>query len=411
MTPFLQFAIALAFFITTAKLGGYLSIRIGQPAVLGELIMGIILGPSVLHLLNIPYFTDQHLLDVIHLMAEMGVLLLMFLAGLDLHISDLLRSGKVALLAGTLGVITPLGFGTLTGVLFSMEFQPAIFIGLILSATSVSISAQTLMELKVLRSRVGVGLLGAAVFDDILVLLCLSVFTALTQTESGAGLIRILSIVLKMVFFLGIASVIGRWALPKLSRRISDLPVSQGLIGFTFVTILLYGWSAEMIGQMAAITGAFLAGLWFGRTPEKERIHNGIAILAYGVFVPVFFINIGLSVNARELNWESGLLMLVLVVVAVISKVLGSGYGAFLGGFTRREALQLGVGMMSRGEVGLIVAAIGIEQGLIQDSTFSAVVGVVILTTLLTPLILRALFPKNQAAMAKAKNTSGGDGS
>jgi len=225
----------------------------------------------------------------------------------------LLRSGKVALLAGTLGVITPLGFGTLTGVLFSMEFQPAIFIGLILSATSVSISAQTLMELKVLRSRVGVGLLGAAVFDDILVLLCLSVFTALTQTESGAGLIRILSIVLKMVFFLGIASVIGRWALPKLSRRISDLPVSQGLIGFTFVTILLFGWSAEMIGQMAAITGAFLAGLWLGRTPEKERIHNGIATIAYGVFVPVFFINIGLSANARELTWESGLLMLVML--------------------------------------------------------------------------------------------------
>lgn len=404
MTPFLQLAITLALIITAAKLGGYLSYRIGQPAVLGELIFGIILGPSVLNFLDLPYFTDQHLPEVIHQMAEMGVLLLMFLAGLELHLSDLVRSGKVAALAGSFGVILPLVLGTVTGVLFAMDIQPAIFIGLILSATSVSISAQTLMELKVLRSRVGVGLLGAAVFDDILVLLGLSIFIALTQPESSAGLTSILWIVLQMVLFLGIASAIGWWAFPRVSRRIGKLPVSQGLIAFAFVVILLYGWTAETMGHMAAITGAFLAGLWFGRTPEKERVHNGIAAIAYGIFVPVFFINIGLSANARELTWASVLLMLVMLLVAVVSKVLGSGYGAILGGLTRREAVQLGVGMMSRGEVGLIVAAIGIQEGLIQPSTFSAVVGVVILTTLLTPLLLRALFPRSQTSQAKARN-------
>ena len=408
MTPFLQLAITLALIITAAKLSGYLSYRIGQPAVLGELIVGIILGPSGLNFLDMPYFTDQHLPETIHQMADMGVLLLMFLAGLELHLSDLLRSGKVAALAGTFGVILPLGLGTVTGVLFAMDIQPAIFIGLILSATSVSISAQTLMELKVLRSRVGVGLLGAAVFDDILVLLGLSVFTALTQPISGVGFTSILWIVLKMVLFLGIASAIGWWAIPRLSHRIGNLPISQGLIAFAFVVILLYGWTAEMMGHMAVITGAFLAGLWLGRTPEKERIHNGIAAIAYGIFVPVFFINIGLSANARELTWESGLMMLGMVLVAVISKVLGAGYGAILGGFTRREALQLGVGMMSRGEVGLIVAAIGIEQSLIQPRAFTAVVGVVILTTLLTPLLLRALFPKRQTAQHKTLNTSEG---
>jgi Kef-type K+ transport system membrane component KefB len=265
------------------------------------------------------------------------------------------------------------------------------------------------MELKVLRSRMGVGLLGAAVFDDILVLLGLSVFTALTQPGSSSGLVSILSIILKMAFFLGIASAIGWWLFPRLSHRASGLPVSQGLISFSFVTILLYGWSAEIIGQMAAITGAFLAGLWLGRTPEKERIHNGIATIAYGVFVPVFFINIGLAANARELDGESALLMLVMVLVAVVSKVLGSGYGAILGGFTRREAVQLGVGMMSRGEVGLIVAAIGVEQGLLQDKVFAAVVGVVIITTLLTPPLLRVLFPENQRSQAKARTSLGGD--
>jgi len=408
MTSFLQLAIALTIIISAAKLGGYLSYRIGQPSVLGELMVGIILGPSVMNFLNFPYFMDEHLPEVIHQMAEMGVLLLMFLAGLDLHLSDLLKSGKVAALAGSLGVVLPLALGTGTGLLFSMNAQSSLFVGLILSATSVSISAQTLMELKVLRSRVGIGLLGAAVFDDILVLLGLSIFTALMQPALGSGFISILWIVVKMIFFLGVASLLGWWIFPRLSRLITSLPISQGLIAFAFVIILFYGWTAETIGQMAAITGAFLAGLWFGRTTEKKRLHSGIATIAYGVFVPVFFINIGLSANARELTGESGLLMLVLVLVAVISKVLGSGSGALLGGFTRREALQLGVGMISRGEVGLIIAAVGIEEGLIQPSVFSAIVGVVILTTVITPILLKVLYPKSKKVQINTQNTPGG---
>jgi Kef-type K+ transport system membrane component KefB len=405
MTSFLQLSLALALIIVAAKLGGYLSYRIGQPVVLGELFVGIILGPSVLNFLSLPYFSDQHLPEVIHQMAEMGVLLLMFLAGLELHLSDLLHSGKVSALAGTLGVILPLALGIITGLLFAMDMQAAIFVGLILSATSVSISAQTLMELKVLRSRVGVGLLGAAVFDDILVLLGLAIFTALVQPETGSGFLSILWIVLKMALFLGIATVVGWWAFPKLSLRVNRLPISQGLIAFAFVTMLLYGWMAETVGQMAAITGAFVAGLCFSHTSERERIHHGIATIAYGVFVPVFFINIGLSANARELTWQSGLLMLVMVVVAVAGKVMGAGAGAFWAGLTRKESIQLGVGMISRGEVGLIVAAIGIQQGLIHKDIFAAIVGVVILTTVLTPILLRAQFPKKPPVPAKAQNS------
>jgi Na+:H+ antiporter len=409
MTPFLQLAIALVLIISAAKVGGYLSFRIGQPAVLGELLFGIILGPSVLNILSIPYFTDLHLPEVIHHMAELGVLMLMFLAGLELHLSDLLRSGKVAVLAGTLGVFLPLALGIASGLLFAMDVQAAIFVGLILSATSVSISAQTLMELKVLRSRVGIGLLGAAVLDDALVLLGLSVFTALTHPGSDFGIGSFLWIILKMGFFIAIASAFGWWLLPKLNHRISTLPVSQGLIAFTFVIMLLFGWVAEVVGGMAAITGAFLAGLWFSRTNEKERIQSSMATIAYAIFVPVFFINIGLSTNARELTWESGLLLLVMVVVAVVGKVFGSGLGAFLGGFLPREAIQLGVGMVSRGEVGLIVAAVGIEEGLIKQDIFSAVVGVVILTSILTPILLRMLFPKVKAAHQKLQASAEGD--
>jgi len=384
--------ISLAIIITAAKVGGYVSYRLGQPAVLGELLVGILLGPSIVNFLNFSYFTDSHLPEVVHEMAEIGVLLLMFLAGLDLHLPDLLRSGKVSGLAGTLGVVFPVLLGTGTGLLFSMDLQSAVFTGLILAATSVSISAQTLMELKAIRTKVGTGLLGAAVFDDILVILGLSIFTAMSQPASGGGFGEIMLVVLEMLLYLVTTCVIGWLVFPRLARLIHAQPISQGLIAFVFVTILLYGWFAETTGQMAAITGAFIAGLWFGRTSLKEQIGRGISTIAYGIFVPVFFVNIGLSANFQAMTLSGLALLAAMVLVAIVGKVFGAGLGARLGGLTYREALQLGVGMMSRGEVGLIVASVGVKEGLVQAGEFSAVVGVVILTTILTPVMLRWLF-------------------
>ncbi len=406
MTPFLQLSLSLAIIIVAAKAGGYISYRLGQPSVLGELVVGILLGPSVLDLLHLPYFSDTHLTEVVHDFAEIGVLFLMFIAGLDLHLSDLAKSGKVAALGGVFGVVFPLALGMAVGLAFSLDQQSAIFVGLILAATSVSISAQTLMELNVLRSRVGISMLGAAVFDDVLVVLGLSVFSAVILSGTEGSLLSILEIVLRMALFLGIATTLGFWLLPRLSRRIDRLPISQGLIAFTVVMILLFGWTAEELGHMAAITGAFLAGLVFARSPVKERIEGGISALAYGLFVPIFFINVGLQTNARELGGDILWLFLAMTVVAVIGKVLGVGLGAILSGFNRREALQLGIGMMSRGEVGLIVASVGIAEGAIPNSTFSAVVGVVIVTTLLTPPLLRMSFRKSSPESSSGPGTA-----
>jgi Kef-type K+ transport system membrane component KefB len=406
MTPFLQLSLSLAIIIAAAKAGGYISYRLGQPSVLGELVVGILLGPSVLDVLHLPYFSDTHLTEVIHEFAEIGVLFLMFIAGLDLHLSDLVKSGKVAALSGTLGVVFPLASGLAVGLAFSMDKQSAIFVGLILAATSVSISAQTLMELNVLRSRVGISMLGAAVFDDILVVLGLSIFSAIILSGTESSLLSILEIVLRMALFLGIAATLGFWLLPRFSQRVDRLPISQGLIAFTVVMILLYGWAAEELGHMAAITGAFLAGLVFARSPVKERIQSGLSALAYGIFVPIFFIDVGLQTNARELSGDILWLFLAMTVVAVIGKVLGVGLGAVLSGFNRREALQLGIGMMSRGEVGLIVASVGIAEGAIPNSTFSAVVGVVIVTTLLTPPLLRMSFRKSSIEPSSGSGTA-----
>lgn len=412
MTPFIQLALALVILITAAKLGGYASIKFGQPSVLGELIAGLIIGPSVLNMLHWPFFTDEHLGETIAQFAELGVLLLMFIAGLDLHLSDLAQSSKVSALAGTLGVIFPVAMGYGLAQLFGLDSLPALFIGLILAATSVSISAQTLIELNVLRSRVGIGLLGAAVFDDILVVLGLSVVVALAS-DVGSGLVGVGLIVVWMGLYLAGAIVLGLWLIPGLTRRIDNWPISQGVIAFTFTMCLLYAWAAEAVGGMAAITGAFVAGLMFGRSPLKSRIETGISTLAYGLFVPIFFVNVGLSANAKELTGENLWLVVTMIVVAVVSKILGAGLGARLSGFTNLESLQLGVGMMSRGEVGLIVAALGISQNIIGPDVFSAVVGVVIITTLLTPPALRSLFrrdatPKTAAPTKETQSSGGG---
>ena len=390
---FLNFILALTIIIVVAKASGYVSIRFGQPSVLGELLAGIVLGPTLLDMVHgWPIFHGDELLgESITLLAEIGVILLMMLAGLELHLNDLAKSGKVSALSGTLGVVLPLVMGFGTAVLFGASNESAVFIGLTLSATSVSISAQTLLELKVLRSRVGLALLGAAVFDDILVILALSLATILIA-DAGGGLLTIVITVLRMIGYLAAASAIGVFVLPRLVMVVQRLPISQGLIALALVLCLLYAWAAEVIGGMATITGAFLLGLFLARLPAKERIESGIVTMAYGFFVPIFFVNIGLEVNMRAISGTAWWLALVITAVAVFSKIAGCGLGAKLTGFSNREALQLGIGMVSRGEVGLIVASFALIEGLISQESFSIVVFMVIVATLLTPPMLRAAF-------------------
>lgn len=395
---FLNFILALVIVIVAAKLGGYISTRFRQPSVLGELLAGLVLGPTVFDMLHAwPIFAESETLDVsLGLMAEMGVILLMLLAGLELHLDELLKSGKVAAFAGVLGVIVPMALGYGTAIFFGVPQVEALFMALTLAATSVSISAQTLMELHVLRSRVGLGLLGAAVFDDILVILLLSISAILAggAAAGGGGVGAVLSTVAGMVVYLVVAVALGFWLLPRLAYWVNRLPISQGMIAFVLVTCLIYAWAAEELGGMAAITGAFMVGLFLARTPFREQMEQGISVMAYGFFVPIFFVNIGLEVNMRAIGADLLLFALVFTVIAVISKIVGSGGGALLGGMNPKESLQLGIGMVSRGEVGLIVAAFALSQGVLSEGQFSVAIFMVIIATLVTPPMLRAAFAR-----------------
>ena len=392
MLPFLQLVFALAIIIAAAKLGGYLSQRLRQPTVAGKVLIGLILGPSLLNLLRWPMFTDPHLGETISRLAELGVLLLMFIAGLELHLSDLTKSGKVAVIAGTLGFALTMGLGAALAMAFSFAPRQALFFGLLLAPTSIGISAQTLMELGMLRSRVGVGLLGAAAMDDSLAVLGVSLFLALSGSGSAEGLASGSLVLLRMLLYLLVASALGIWLIPRLSRFVERLPVSQGLFAFAFVTMLVYAWAAEVLGGMAAIIGAFMAGLFLAHSSSKKRIQAEFIPLVYGIFVPIFFINVGLSADIRQVAAGSLGLLVAMCMAVILSKLLGAGVAGYFGGMRGRESLQLGAGMIPRGEVTLIVATVGITEDLIGVEVFSVAVGIVIVTVLLAPLLLRRMF-------------------
>jgi len=402
MTPFLQLIFSLILIITSAKAGGWLATRLRQPAVLGELLAGVLLGPSVVNVLGWPVLANAHaphlLSETIFELADLGVICLMFLAGLEIDAREMRRAGRVATLAGVSGVIVPLALGALVALPFGYRGQSAIFIGIILTATSVSISAQTLLELGQLRTREGLTLLGAAVIDDVLVILLLSVFTALADGVGGPA--ALLLVLLKMAAYLSVTILLGFFVLPRLAEWVNTQPISEGLAALVLVTTLVFAWSAEVVGGLAAITGAFIAGVGFGRSRLRDDIQRHMHTLTYAFLVPVFFVSIGLKTNARALDVSALWFAAALVLIAVVSKVAGCGLGARLGGFNNTQALRVGVGMISRGEVGLIVASVGVGAGLIQTEVFSVVTFIVLLTTLVTPLLLRLTYNAQEAGRA-----------
>ncbi len=407
MTPVLQLLLELSILIAVAKLAGYLSTRLNQPAVLGEILAGLLLGPSLINLQAAPFFSAPHLADTVTELAEIGVIFLMFLAGLEVDLEQMRKAGKVVILAGLLGVAVPLVLGALTALPFGFEPVAAIGIGMLLTATSVSISAQTLLELGVLRSREGIALLGAAVVDDVAAIILLSVFIALA-TSGGGGAIAILILLARVIGFVTIFGLVGWVFVPRIVDYIDRLPISQGVVAAAVVLGLFYAWAAEVVGGVAMITGSFMAGLFVARSHHHHRIVEGLSVLTYAFFVPIFFVNIGLHANVWELQGPLILATVAITLVAIISKVLGSGAGALLGGFRRGESFRLGLGMISRGEVGLIVAQLLVANAIVPDDVMTLAVIMVLVTTLVTPPLLRMAFSRKDAAAQPVATSEAG---
>jgi Kef-type K+ transport system membrane component KefB len=365
----------LAVMLVGAKLAGLASQRFGMPAVFGELLLGLILGPSLFN------FIEPN--EIVHLLGQIGVIALMFMAGLETELGQMLRVGRASLLTALGGVLLPLGGGYLIGVAFGLEQLHALFVGAVLTATSVSISAEVLRELGWLRGKLGATILGAAVIDDVLGVIVLSVVLAL----AGEGSLWLT--LAKMVIFLPAAWLVGDWLIPRLMKAERYVPQKETAVAVLIGVLLIYAWSAEALGSIAAITGAYLLGIIVSRhTDPGHHLHDSMNVIGYGFFVPIFFVSIGLEARAGALLGAPALAAAVLAM-ALAGKVVGCGVGARLGGFSQIQSLAIGVGMIARGEVALVMIAAGQAAGLVDDQLFSATIVMTLVTTLVTPPLLR----------------------
>jgi Kef-type K+ transport system membrane component KefB len=367
--------LAVAVILLGAKVVEAASRRLGLPPVLGEVLYGVLIGPSLLHWVEPG--------ESISLLGSLGVVVLLFIAGLETRIADLREVGSAALLTATGGVAVPFALGVLVGRWFGLPLFPSLFLGTILTATSVSISAETLRALGKLRTRAGTTIMGAAIVDDVMGILVLAAVAA--AGEGGSLWLP----AARVLAFTTAAVVIGLWALPHLIHAAHRHLTRDALLALVLAVVLAYAWAASQLGGLADITGAYLAGLLVGRTRFRTQAADGALTLGYGLLVPIFLVWVGLQANLQALA-VAPLLAVAVTGAAVAGKLIGCYAGA-RSQLDHQDALWVATAMISRGEVALVVAAAGRQAGLVNDQVFGAAVAMTLVTTLATPLGLRLL--------------------
>ena len=393
----------IALILISTKLFGLISRKFQLPQVVGALFAGLILGPAMLNIVHETEFLTQ--------LAEIGVILLMFFAGIETDIVELKNSGKASFFIALLGIIVPLLGGFLVASYFNREgimsfsdnsnvFLQNMFIGTILTATSVSITVETLKEMDKLNSKVGNTILGAAIIDDILGIIALTI--VISSADTNIHLSEVLIKIALFFVFATISSVIFYKIFKYWLDRDSKHKKRYVVAAFAFCLFLAY-ISEEYFG-VADITGAFIAGLILSPLSKKYYIEEKLDTVSYAFLSPIFFASIGLKVVLPNMTFIVVLFAIVLTIVAVISKIIGCGLGCKLFDYTNREALQVGIGMVSRGEVALIVANKGFSAGLINTSVLAPILIVVIATTILSPILLKMSYTyKNSKSSLKPK--------
>lgn len=402
-----KYLLDLALILLSTKVLGLFSQRFRLPHVVGALIAGLLLGPAVLGIIQET--------DFLKTTASLGVIVLMFTSGMETDIHELKKSGKAAFVIALIGVLLPLAGGFAVGCYFNNPellvnnaagpegslFLQNVFLGIILTATSVSITVETLRELGKLRSPAGSAILGAAIIDDVLGIIALTIVTSFSDESVNVAWVLI-KIVLFFVFAL--AAGVGfsrfyRWWTCKTDENRTQ----HVIVAFAFC--LLFSYLAEVVFGVADITGAFVAGLVLSNTSSEKRsqyLATNFETISFLYLSPVFFASIGLQVELTGMNTHILLFAIVLTIVAILSKIVGCGLGAKLCRYTNQESLQIGVGMISRGEVALIVATKGADLGLISKELFGPVIVVVVVTTIITPILLKLVFHgKNEQVPAE----------
>ncbi len=393
-----DFLFDLALIFLSTKLLGILTRRVNMPQVVGALLAGLVLGPAVLNILHETEFITN--------LSEIGVIVLMFTAGLETSIKDLKKCGLASSVIAIIGVIVPLIGGAVLGHFSSVggkSLMENIFIGVVLTATSVSITVETLKEMGKLNTKVANTILGAAIIDDVLGIVILTIVSSLGNTSGES--VNVAVILLKVFLFFVFAGVVG-FIFSKLFSMWFDNSKKdlRRYVIVAFVFCLLLSFAAEEYFGVADITGAFLAGLILSGTKESHYISARFETLSYLFLSPIFFASVGINATIGSMNSALIIFTILLVIIAVLSKIVGCYFGARLCKFNNREGIQIGTGMVSRGEVALIVANKGKALGLVNDVLFAPIIIMVVITTIIAPILLKLSFKEKNPVVEENSN-------
>jgi len=389
-----RYLLDLALILLSTKVLSLVTKRFKLPQVVGALLAGLILGPAVFNIIEETDFIRQ--------LAEVGVIVLLFNAGLESNLSEFKKSGKTSFIVAVMGVIIPLIGGTILAYCINhgkvenvSAFVQNIFIGSVLTATSVSITVETLRELGKVSTSVGNIIVGAAIIDDVLGMLVLTVITSLADSS-----VSVIKVIVKIVGFFIFSIIVGIITYKLFNKWVDKYDIDKRrFVIVSFVICLLLSFSAEKFFGVADITGAYIAGLVLSSNKETIYITKRFETLSYILLSPVFFASVGLNVKLPDLNGEIVIITIALIVVAILTKIIGCGLGAKLCGYNNMESIQIGSGMITRGEVTLIIASKGLALGLMSSYFLTPVILMVVFTSIFTPILLKIVFSKDKSSV------------
>ncbi len=357
------FFLGIGLALCLAKLFGEAFERMGQPGIIGEILVGLLIGTQLLG----PTLHIDITNEIFEHFSEIGIMLLLFLTGLEVDLKKLQETGKIALFVAMCGAILPFAGGYAIGMWKFGDSNIAMLLGAILTATSVGVTARILVEAKAIDTKAGSTILGAAIIDDILGILVIIITSSIAE-QGSIDIMQIGMLFLGMAFFFLVTVVLGLKYINRITETFEKLETEKAFITLCLAMAFFFGVFAELAGGIAAITGAFIAGMIIGETPYRHRVEGDVKTIGYGFFIPLFFVSVGTWIEFEAFGSALGL-MAILIVIAMIGKFIGCGLPAKLMGCSTREATIVGVGMIPRLELGLVVAAIGINAGMAGDPT------------------------------------------
>lgn len=388
----------LSILVITAKFFGVLAKKVGAPQVVGEIVAGLLIGPTCFNLVKADQFISY--------MSEIGVILLMFSAGLGTNLKSLMKSGFKATIIATVGVLVPLVLGTIMALCFwgfdgfgTPTFFKAMFIGTILTATSVSITVATLQELGKIKTDVGQAIVSAAIIDDVIGIIVLTIVLGVSTGTGGY-----LEVCLKTVGFFAFALIAGYVTYRIFKWYDRRHPHTHRISIYGTGVAFLFAYLAERFFGIADITGAYVAGVVLCNLSDADYIGQKVEVNSYMIFGPVFFASIGLKTTIRGMDWSLLWFSLAFVAVGLVAKIIGCGGVSRLLGFNRKESFQIGVGMMTRGEVALIVAQKGLAVNMIDSKYFTSVILLIIVSSMIVPIWLKKLFSDKNGKITPEPN-------